>query len=151
MTVNTLGYAFQGRYVMPLAVGIPLLAAYIIGRNGMISAAHQTSVTRIMIFLLLPFHLFSLGYVMDRWQSGIGQDHSLNPLNGRWHPVTGSALPLLMMTAGLSLLGVLAWRATRPSGVQHVASASGPQAEAGLDHAVKTSQPGSIQPGAAAG
>lgn len=50
-------------------------------------------------------------YVMDRWQSGIGPGHSLNPLSGNWRPVTGSGLRLLLMTLGLALLGLLAWHA----------------------------------------
>ncbi len=61
----------------------------------------------------LPFQLFSLVYVMDRWQSGLGAGRSVNPLRGSWHPVTGPALPL-MMTARLIVFGLFTWRATYP-------------------------------------
>src|SRR5260370_10872191 len=58
-----------------------------------------------MILMLLPLQMYSLVYVMDRWQSGLGAGKSADPLKGTWHPVTGSALPLLMMTLGLIAFG----------------------------------------------
>ena len=108
---NTFGLSFQGRYILPLAVGTPMLAAFIIGSSGRMTTIRQARVIRAMIVLLLPFQLLSLGHVMDRWQSGVGPGHAVNPLLGSWHPVTGSALPLVLMTAGLIGLGLLAWRA----------------------------------------
>ena len=108
---NTFGLSFQGRYILPLAVGIPMLAAFITGSSGRMTTIWQARVIRAMIVLLLPFQLLSLGHVMDRWQSGVGPGHTINPLLGSWHPVTGSALPLGLMTAGLIGLGLLAWRA----------------------------------------
>ena len=108
---NTFGLSFQGRYILPLAVGTPMLAAFIIGSSGRMTTIRQARVIRAMIVLLLPFQLLSLGHVMDRWQSGVGPGHTINPLLGSWHPVTGSALPLVLMTAGLIGLGLLAWRA----------------------------------------
>jgi predicted membrane protein DUF2142 len=113
LTVNSFGFSFQGRYILPLAVGIPVLAAFIIGSSGRLSRAPQTAIIRAMILLLLPVQLLSLGYVMDRFQSGVGPGHALDPLLGSWHPVTGSVLPLAAMTAGLISLGVMAWREAR--------------------------------------
>jgi hypothetical protein len=113
-TVNRLHFPSQGRYILPIAVGIPLLAAFTLGATGGISTPQQAAIVRIMIVTLLPFQLFSLVYVMDRWQSGLGAGRSVNPLRGSWHPVTGSALPLLMMTAGLIVFGLFTWRATYP-------------------------------------
>jgi hypothetical protein len=113
LTVNSFGFSFQGRYILPLAVGIPVLAAFIIGSSGRLSRFPQTAIIRAMILLLLPVQLLSLGYVMDRFQSGVGPGHALDPLLGSWHPVTGSVLPLAAMTAGLISLGVMAWREAR--------------------------------------
>jgi hypothetical protein len=123
-TVNTFGFSFQGRYILPLAVAIPLLAAYIAGRDTRYPPMLQVAAIRASVVVLLPLQLFSLGYVMDRWQSGIGPGHTLNPLNGTWHPVVGSALPLLSMTAGLVILGVMAWRAVIPDQGEHVPQVS---------------------------
>jgi hypothetical protein len=111
---NTYGYSFFGRYIFPLAVGIPLLAAFTAGRSGVLTSRQQTSIVRSFAVILLPFQLISLAYMMDRWQTGLSFGRSLNPLHGSWHPVTGSALPLLLMLIGLALLGWMAWHAALP-------------------------------------
>ena len=138
-TVNTLHFPSQGRYIMPIAVGIPLLAAFTVGTTGVMGKPQQAAITRVMILMLLPFQLYGLGYVMDRWQSGLGPGLSADPLAGKWHPVTGSALPLLMMILGLTGLGLLAWRATRPRHARGV-SISGPRGSADLDEASKAGE-----------
>ncbi len=151
-TVNTLHFPSQGRYILPIAVGIPLLAAFTVGTTGVISTPQQAALVRVMILMLLPFQLYSLGYVMDRWQSGLGPGLSADPLVGKWHPVTGSALPLLMMTVGLIALGLLAWRATRlpaqpgatqPGGGRRTAGVGQPQPANGLqDTPLEGERPG---------
>ena len=132
LTVNTVGFTFQGRYLLPLAASTPLLAAFIVGSSGQLSSVLQARWIRAMIVVMLPLQLLSLGYVMDRWQSGAGPGHSLDPLRGGWHPVTGSLLPLVLITAGLAGLGVLAWRAAK--GPEKAGSSSGgtPVAEEAL-------------------
>jgi hypothetical protein len=129
-TVNTLHFPSEGRYILPIAAGIPLLAAFTVGTTGGLQVAQQARIVRVMIFLLLPFQLYGLGYVMDRWQSGLGPSRSADPLAGKWHPVTGSALPLLMMTLGLIGFGLLAWRASRPPAQAARGQAAGGQAAA---------------------
>jgi hypothetical protein len=114
LTANTYGLAFQGRYVFPLAVGIPLLAAFMIGSSDVLTRVQQAGVVRVLIWLLLPFQFISLAYMMDRWQSGVGPGHSLNPLRGSWHPVIGSGIPLLALTVGLIIFGCMVWRAALP-------------------------------------
>jgi hypothetical protein len=111
---NTYGFSFYGRYIFPLAVGIPLLAAFCLARSEVFTRAKQASLARALIVTLLPFQLISIGYMMDRWQSGAGPGHSLDPLRGHWLPVTGPALPLLLAVAGIGLLGFMAWRAVEP-------------------------------------
>jgi hypothetical protein len=115
---NTYGWSFYGRYIFPLAVGIPLLAGFTAGRSGVLTSRQQTSITRAFAVILLPFQLISLGYMMDRWQTGVAFGRSFNPLRGNWHPVTGSALPLLMMLVGLALLGWMVWHAALPGDAQ---------------------------------
>ena len=115
---NTYGFSFYGRYVFAVAAGIPLLAAFIIGRSGVLTQLQQASLIRAVIVLLLPFQLISLGYMMVRWQSGVGPGHSLNPLHGGWIPVTGPGFPLLLMMIGLCVLGWLSWRAALPAADQ---------------------------------
>jgi hypothetical protein len=99
-----------------------------------------------MIVVLLPVQLLSLGYVMDRWQSGVGPGHSLNPLLGSWHPVTGSALPLVLMTAGLIGFGWLAWRAASLAEDEHPLVHGQPSAELRSAPLASGAQPGVTSP-----
>lgn len=114
-STNTYGWSFYGRYIFPVAAGIPLLAGFIAGRSGVLSSQQQTSIVRSIAVILLPFQLISLSYMMARWQNGAGAGHSLNPFRGSWIPVSGPGLPLLMMLIGLALLGWMAWYAALPS------------------------------------
>jgi hypothetical protein len=77
---------------------------------------------------------------MDRWQSGVGPGHSLDPLSGSWHPVTGSLLPLLVITAGLAGLAVLGWRAARPAEQERALPGGSPPGE-GLPLIRRIAQP----------
>jgi hypothetical protein len=143
---NTFGFSFQGRYILPLAVGVPMLAAFITGRSGRLTTIWQARIIRAMIVVLLPVQLLSLGYVMDRWQSGVGPGHSLNPLLGSWHPVTGSVLPLVLMTAGLIGFGWLAWRAASLAEDEHPLVHGQPSAELRSAPLASEAQPGVTSP-----
>lgn len=106
---NTYGWSFIGRYIFPLAAGIPLLAGFIAGRSGVLTSKQQQGIVRSIAVILIPFQLISLDYMMTRWQSGAG--HTLNPFTGKWLPVSGPALPFLMMLIGLALFAWMAWHA----------------------------------------
>jgi len=111
--VNTYGFVSQGRYVLPIAVGIPTIAAFAISARDILSPTRAMTLTRTFVLLLLPLHLFCLGFTMVRWQSGTAADlhaKSANPLAGAWHPPLGSLVPLLVACAGLVLLGFCYWR-----------------------------------------
>jgi hypothetical protein len=104
----------MGRYFLPILVGVPILAAYILTARG-VTAQHARSAIRTAVLLLLPLHLIALAATMIRWQTGVRPIPSLNPLHGTWHPPLGSTLPLLTATAALLVLGVLSWRLTPPT------------------------------------
>jgi Predicted membrane protein (DUF2142) len=117
LEANTYGLVSQGRYTLPIAVGIPILAAFILGRRGVFDEAQTGRLIRGFAVLLLPLHLFALGYTMIRWQSGFPNwPHmmSINPLRGNWHPRVGSAVPLLLGIAGAAALLAACWQAARP-------------------------------------
>jgi hypothetical protein len=109
---NLTGFVTLGRYMQPLLVGAPLLAAFILEWR-LLNARQSATMTRLFCLLLLPCHLALLVYGMVRWQRGayaypgLGR---LNPLAGDWHPPTGSALPVAAMVVGLVLLGWVFWR-----------------------------------------
>jgi hypothetical protein len=111
--VNMTGFITNGRYMLPLAVGMPLLAAYVLERQ-LLTQHHVRSLNRMFVVLLVPIQMVFLVFAMVRWQRGIGNGPGvgwLNPLKGNWHPPTGSVPPLLLMLAGVLLTGWLFWRA----------------------------------------
>jgi hypothetical protein len=109
---NVTGFIIGGRYMMPLMVAAPLLGAFILERR-LMGAGPSQSLVRLFCLLLLPIHLVLLVYAMVRWQRGAainpGISH-LNPLTGEWHPPSGSVTPLVIMLAGLAVLGWTFWR-----------------------------------------
>ncbi|MEV4659437.1 DUF2142 domain-containing protein [Micromonospora sp. NPDC049301] len=115
--VNESGFVTQGRYMLPMLVGVLLYAAWAAEQRGF-EIAKARSFSRLAVLILLPIHLFCLAYTMVRWQNGLPANlglSSLNPLAGDWHPVVGSVVPLLSATLGLVLFGWLVWTA-RPAG-----------------------------------
>lgn len=121
LLVRTYGLASQGRYVLPIAVGIPMVAAFALTARNIFPVQRSAAVMRTVAGVCLPLHLFALGFTMIRWQSGIPsavKAVSGNPFEGKWHPPMGSVLPLVLALLGAVVLGVAAWRA--PS-AQHAA------------------------------
>ena len=107
--VNNIGWIIGGRYVLPLLAGVPLLAAFILERR-LLKAQHARTFIRLCCVTLLPVHLLLLLEAMSRWQSGLNLAH-LNPFKGDWHPPTTSYPPVLMMLAGLLVVGWAFWTA----------------------------------------
>jgi hypothetical protein len=107
--IDQIGLFNQGRYFLPGAVGIPLLAAHVLAHR-VLTAEHFRSMTRLLAFLLLPIHLLCLAYTMTRWQSGLA---ILNPLKGSWEPPYGSELPLALGALAVVVLLAMYWTASR--------------------------------------
>ncbi|MET7421902.1 DUF2142 domain-containing protein [Dactylosporangium sp. NPDC005555] len=109
---NVTGFITGGRYMLPLLVGVPLLAAWVLERK-LFDAGQVRSLGRTFVLFLLPVHFALLVFAMVRWQRGLAPDAGLgwfNPLAGQWHPPTGSVLPLLLMVVGLAVLATVVWR-----------------------------------------
>lgn len=107
--VNNIGWIIGGRYVLPLLAGVPLLAAFILERR-LLKAQHARTFIRLCCVTLLPVHLLLLLEAMSRWQSGLNLAH-INPFRGDWHPPTTSYPPMLLMLAGLLVVGWAFWTA----------------------------------------
>ncbi|MEU8921666.1 DUF2142 domain-containing protein [Kitasatospora sp. NPDC048545] len=115
ISAHKVGFVGQGRYLLPVAVGVPLVAAFVLGRRGVLEGARSASLVRTIALLVLPLQLAFLGYTMIRWQAGVGTsvDYTpLNPLAGAWHPPAGSATALLTAAVGCVVLGIWAWTST---------------------------------------
>ena len=110
------GFMAQGRYLLPFAVGVPMIAALALDRIALLDRARTTRVIRSFALVLWPAQLVFLVYTMVRWQSGVRNNVShvrVNPLNGPWHPPLGSVLPLVLGVCGVAVLVWFAFRVTR--------------------------------------
>jgi Predicted membrane protein (DUF2142) len=118
--INTAGFFTQGRYLLPVLVGLPIVAGYLIDERSPLESTASPglstvrSAVRSTAVVLLALHLGSLAWTMVRWQRGMVPTpglRDLNPFTGAWHPPLGSVLPLLTATASAALLGYLLWKA----------------------------------------
>lgn len=109
LAANRIWFFNQGRYFLTAAVGLPMLAGYIMVRHGF-TAQHMRSMTRLFAVLTLPIHVACLLFAMTRWQSGL---KTLNPLAGEWTPPAGSVLPIVLGFVGAGVLAVAYWSASR--------------------------------------
>ena len=107
-----LGWFSQGRYAMPALVGVVLIPAS--GRR-LAARLHELGWLRPYVATLAGaaalLQLYALMVTMTRFQAGT--DAATDPFAGDWHPLVGSAPPVLAEVAGLGLLVAVAWRATR--------------------------------------
>lgn len=109
--MNTYGMIMQGRYLLPLLAGLPLLAAFTIQRYGL-AEDKSRSLIRMFAVLLLPLHLICLDFTLGRWQQGVHPGRGLgifNPWPGTWHPPLGPIVPLVASLLGLVLIGWRVW------------------------------------------
>jgi Predicted membrane protein (DUF2142) len=130
--VNKVGFVTQGRYLLPVAVGLPILATFLIQEYGLPGDKSRT-LLRLYIVTLLPIHLVALVFTMVRWQRGLSRGaglRGLNPLSGSWQPPLGPVLPLVATIAGLLLIGWLLWRPERVVGGPPPATATDADAAA---------------------
>ncbi|GAA2634368.1 hypothetical protein GCM10010399_78740 [Dactylosporangium fulvum] len=112
------GHFAHGRYVMPLGVGVVLMAGVVERYAAWLSGkGWLRPLVLIGVVLTVPMQLYALARVMTRFQHGIS--HGLDPLGGTWQPPVGSLLPLLCCLVGAVLLGVIVTRSSVRPTAQH--------------------------------
>ncbi|GAA4244105.1 hypothetical protein GCM10022255_005840 [Dactylosporangium darangshiense] len=105
------GHFAHGRYVMPLGVGVVLLAPLADRYARWLSdRGWLERLVLVCAGLAVLMQLYALARVMTRFQRGIAA--GLNPFGGAWTPPLGSALPLLCALVGGVLLGVIVTRSS---------------------------------------
>ncbi|WP_194891663.1 DUF2142 domain-containing protein [Catenulispora pinisilvae] len=114
----------QGRYALPLLVGAPILAGFVIGERGLVSVGRQARAMRWAAWILIPTQGVALWITMIRFQHAFdslhpnlvflfGQTSSVNPFSGKWTP-PGSGVPAVLLgIAGIVVLLTLVLRAAR--------------------------------------
>lgn len=124
---RTIGLGWQGRYVLGLAVGVPLLAAVAVGeapalRERLPSLAVGVAAITGAAQVVTAVHAWR------RYATGIAGP--LDPLDGAWQPPGGGVLLIATFAAATTGLGVMVVRAARtaplvPSRVEPVARTAG--------------------------
>ena len=99
------GWFAQGRYALPVLVGVVLLAA--LSERGPARWLALQRSRRLPVALVVataPVQLYALARVMTRYQTG--RNAALDPFGGQWLPPGGPVLPLVALAVGVILLVV---------------------------------------------
>jgi hypothetical protein len=107
---RTVNLSWQGRYTLPLAVGIPLLAAASVGVLHGIKERLQRNVARALLVLLGLGGV--LGYVQALRRYAVGASGPIDFWHGPWQPIEGSALAIVWYIAATVLVVGMLWRLT---------------------------------------
>ena len=84
---HTLGYVWQGRYILPLAAGIPLVAAGAVVNGYLTDRMHRRVATVIPVVLIIAeFAIFF--QALRRYT--VGLRGPFIPFGGKWHPPFGT-------------------------------------------------------------
>jgi len=98
---RSIGFFYQGRYTLPLAVGLPLLAALALGKR-LIGCSLQRRLLAVVATLAATAHFVAYVYAMHRYT--VGQS---GPLMFWRHPIWSPAVfPAILSLTMMVLLGL---------------------------------------------
>lgn len=102
------GVGWQGRYDLPLAVGLPILGAEILVRrlSGTAWGAVPRALSTIFGATLVIAYLCEVWWAWRRYAQGVVTGH-LVPLHAQWSPPIGWPATLALATAGCAVLLIL--------------------------------------------
>jgi hypothetical protein len=104
---------WQGRYTLPVAAGIPLLAMSGIDRGAELLPGLARRLAVILAVLVAVMNVHALWWNLHRYTVGL-TDPGLNILRGKWQPPGGSVLWLALMAAvGVFAVVIVATAPTR--------------------------------------
>ncbi|MEY9905347.1 hypothetical protein ABIA35_001563 [Catenulispora sp. MAP12-49] len=121
----------QGRYALPMLVGAPILAAFVLADRGLVAVPRQAAQMRWAAWILIPTQGVALWITMIRFQHAFHGRHpnlfflfdqtsSVNPFSGAWTP-PGSGVPAVLLgVAGIVALLTLVLRAARSGPISDV-------------------------------
>lgn len=112
-SAHSIGIGWQGRYTLPLAVGIPILCAALGGQDMLkVQGVRSICIGRALILCLSLASLLAYLEALRRYSVGIYGP--LDFLGGPWKPVEGWPLALGGYVVVSGLLASLLWRLTYP-------------------------------------
>jgi hypothetical protein len=96
------GVGWQGRYTLPLAVGVPLVAAEILGRRmrQAVLANLPRSMAATLGATLAVAYLCEVWWAWRRYAQGLGATSHYLPLTAKWTPGIGWPTMLLLAVGG---------------------------------------------------
>ncbi len=118
--LDTAGIYWQGRYTLPLALGLPLVAATLERRRAVDDPvrAHRPPVTvravglLVLAAVVVTAQIAAFLTALHRYQTGLGAAPG-TPV--RWVPPGGVVLVVTLLIVGQALVvGLIAWRTLRP-------------------------------------
>lgn len=130
----TSGLPWQGRYTLPIAVGIPLLAVVVIDGQRALAAQLVARVSAGVVLLTGAASVAAVFWALRRYVTGI--TGSLDISGGSWQPPGGSVLlvaAMVLFVAATLALVVLAGRKASPPDVARPLAGSGPGSADGDD------------------
>jgi hypothetical protein len=108
---RNLGIVWQGRYMLPVAMGIPLLGAVVLGSRS--PGRGAPSWLAPTVFVVLPIAAF-LAFAEALRRYAVGVDGPIVYLHPAWQPPGGVVLWLCVnLAATASLVAALSWLASR--------------------------------------
>jgi hypothetical protein len=102
-------FVWQGRYSLPIAMGIPALALVALARS-VTTSVERPAALRVLALTIAVGHVAAFYWTLARYVHG--RPGGSNVFDGPWSPPGGSALALALLVAGA---GTLAWRAGWPN------------------------------------
>ncbi len=78
------GFIWQGRYTLPLAVGVPVLSAYAASKGLAGGRSQVGGIARVLAVMIFLAQVFAYVWAFRRYT--VGLDGGLNILDGRWRP-----------------------------------------------------------------
>jgi len=154
--IDTVGIYWQGRYSLPLAVGLPLVASTVQARRGSRRSSSRwvrpITVAGILLVgtAIVAAQVAAFLTALHRYQTGLGAAPGA-PV--RWQPPGGTPLVIALLVAGLALaLGLFAWMALAPGpsvapGPPHPPEPLGTdRSEVTDDLTVPEDSPGALEP-----
>jgi hypothetical protein len=106
-----IGYFMQGRYFLPLWVGMFFLAALVIPVSRLLGRVGVRRLYTAMFVIWGGSHLFGLYLMAHQYRYGRADQPTGYPQT--WSPIVGFVPPVLLMLAGVGVVGWLTWRHVR--------------------------------------
>ncbi|MCL3862706.1 DUF2142 domain-containing protein [Actinotalea sp. K2] len=111
-TATNAGLIWQGRYALPIAVGVPLLAALLLGGEHAATRAALRRMLRGALVVLLVGHVAAFYWASRRYSEGLEGD--LFALTPDWSSPIGYLTGTAAFAAAATALTVMVWRAVPP-------------------------------------